>query len=280
MAAKDENPMFSPFDTDDFELDFDMEDFDLGFGEDEPGEPQGRVMKPRIDIKSATKKVCFSYAKEFAKQVDLSPGARTYAWVDGSFIFGDIIEALVVERLVLPEEIYISSLSISQENIDSLKTLILTGYVKKLTIILSAYFYSHEKFDLIPYLYEELDIGDILQVVFINCHAKIIAIKTKLGNTLTIHGSANLRSSNSIEQIMAERDPDFYEFNARIMDELGDRFGTINHAIPHGDELQRHQNYRHRKGKELWRAVATSAARVGAVKGAAKHMRDSDGQKR
>lgn len=156
---------------------------------------------------------------------------------------------------MLPEEIYISSLSISQENIDSLKTILMIGCVKKLTLVLSAYFYSHEKFDLVPYLYQELDVGDVLQVAFINVHTKIIAIKTALGNTLTIHGSANLRSSKSIEQLMVERDPELYEFNAHIMDELAARFGTINHDIPNKHTY----GYTYQKGANTWPVVAAAA---------------------
>lgn len=213
----------------DLELDFDLSDFTLiGTNKDDDGglgdlgDPQARVFRPRIDIRGITHHLTFANARAFAQQIDLSEHARTYAWIDGSFVFGDVIEALVYERHMIPEEIYISSLSLNQENIDSLKNILLLGTVRKLYILLSAYFYSHEKYDLVPYLYQELDIGDILQVAFINSHSKIIAIKTARGNTLTIHGSSNLRSSNSIEQIMIERDPELYEYNAGIIRELTD----------------------------------------------------------
>jgi hypothetical protein len=54
------------------------------------------------------------------------------------------------------------------------------------------------------------------------------------GHTITVHGSANLRSSNSIEQIMVEVDDrKLHDFNANIMEDVVARFGTINAGAPY-----------------------------------------------
>ena len=203
-------PMLTMSDVD-AELDFDLSDFQIfntgsgGFFDE--SKAQKRILQPRIDVKDISHKVLFESAEKFAQQIDLRENARTFAWVSGNFIFGDIIEALVTTRHMIPREIYICSLSISQENIDSLKNVMLAcPELEKLTIVLSGYFYSHEKYSLVPYMY-----------------AKVIAIETIMGNTLTIHGSANLRSSNSIEQIMVERGRDLYEFNAAIIDKIASK---------------------------------------------------------
>ena len=103
------------------ELDFDLDDFDIL--EDLDSHPQERILKPRLDPDTITQMVTFKNAEEFAEQIDLSPGARTFAWVDGSFIFGDIIEALWNARNVQVKAVYISTLSMSQENVDSLHNL-------------------------------------------------------------------------------------------------------------------------------------------------------------
>lgn len=227
----------------DFELDFDLEDFNVDGKE---AEKQERICKPRIDSDAISHVVTFRSAEEFAKQIDLTDGARTFAWVDGSFIFGDIIEALVVQRHISPEEINICSLSMSEENIDSLRTILEYTDIKKLRMLLSGYFYSHEKFALIPYLYDQLDYKDKFQVAFGNYHGKVITIRTTRGHTITIHGSANLRSSNSIEQIMVEvGNQELHDFNARIITEICDKYGTINYLYP-----------TIKRGEASWQAVA------------------------
>lgn len=225
----------------DFDLDFDLADFDMiDAATDELGfapESQQRILRPRIAKDDEVfHKVMFQNAEAFADQIDLTPGSRTFAWVSGNFIFGDIIEALVSRRNVCIKNLYIASLSLSRDNVDSLKNVMLMrgGDLEKLILVISGYLYSHEKFDLIPYMYDELDDGtDRVQVAFGGWHTKIITLDTTFGHTLTIHGSANLRSSNSVEQIMVEVDnKELHDFKARIMQGIADRFGTINYKAP------------------------------------------------
>lgn len=239
----------------DFDLDFDLADFQLidrmmeNLGE--TPEPQGRILQPRVDKGEILHKVMFENAEEFADQISLDPNVRTFAWVSGSFIFGDIIEALVTRRRVGIKRLYIATLSLSQENIDSLKNvmLLMGDDLEKMVLVVSGYQYSHEKFNLVPYMYEELDDGtDRVQIAFGGYHAKIIAIETVYGNTLIIHGSANLRSSNSIEQIMVEQSHELFDFNAGIMDGIAERFGTINH------NAEKHKFHR-LEGQEAWQAA-------------------------
>lgn len=226
----------------DFEVDFDTDDFDfLGEPSDRFSEvsPQEniRIMRPKADGSNANQIQMFENAEEFAKQISLESGSRTFAWLSGSFIFGDLIEALITERNVLIKKIFITSLSFSEENIDSLKNVLLLmgDQLEKMVLIFSAYQYSHEKFTLVPYLYRELDNPlNNVQIAFGRWHSKIITMETCLGNTITIHGSANLRSSNSVEQIMVEvNNKELHDFNAEIMQGIADKFGTINHGAPY-----------------------------------------------
>lgn len=232
----------------DFDLDFDLGDFDILTDElGETPEPQARILKPRVDRDEIFHKVMFSNAEAFADQIDLTPGARTFAWVSGSFIFGDVIEALVTRRGVGVKTLYIATLSISQENIDSLKNVMLMmgDELERLVLVMSGYQYSHEKFGLVPYMYDELD-DDRVQIAFGGWHTKIITIETVEGETITMHGSANLRSSNSIEQVMIEVGAkELHDFNVQIMEDIAERFGTINHKAP------RHQLHR-LEGREAW----------------------------
>ena len=112
----------------------------------------------------------------------------------------------------------------------------------------SGYFYSHEKFNLVQYMYEKLDVGNKTQIAFGNFHGKIIAIETTLGHTIIIHGSANLRSSQSIEQIMVEVDNrPLFDFNANIIKRLCDKYGTINYGVEKKKAI---------RGEKSWQAVA------------------------
>lgn len=237
------------------ELDFDTDDFDIVDGETKPRPEKQRdvrILRPRIDVKELSQHVCFDNAKAFAKQIDLTPGARTFAWVSGNFIFGDIVEALIVTRGVSVKRLYVSSLSISQENVDGLKNimLIMGDALEQLTLILSGWTYSKHKFDLVPYMYQELDDPmNRVQIVFGRWHAKLITLETLHGHTITIHGSANLPSNNSIEQIMVEiDDKELHDFNARLMDAIADKYGTINQSAEYA-------HFRPIPRKEAWEAV-------------------------
>ena len=223
------------------ELDFDTDDFDLTDGEGRVKQPTGekqrdvRILRPRMDEEGLMIHAAFENAEAFATQIDLTPGARTYAWISGNFIFGDIVEALIVKRRVGVKRLYLCSLSFSQDNIDSLKNvMMLMGEdMQRLVIILSGWLYSKHKYGLIPYMYQELDDPqNRVQIAFGRWHAKIIEIETVTGHTITIHGSANLSSNASIEQIMVEVDNrELHEYNRDIIEGVASRFGTINAGV-------------------------------------------------
>lgn len=209
------------------DLDFDMDDFD--FEERQP-DTKTRILQPRIDTGILTQTVNFGNALDLATKIDLSGATRTYAWVSGAFIFGDILEALWRRRNVDIKSVSIVTLSISEENIDSWAGLLAQGNIEKFNLVCSAYFYSHYKFDMVPYLYQQLGNDPRVQIAFGAYHMKIMTIETHHGNTLTIHGSANMRSSMNIEQMMFEpNNRELHDFNAAMIADICDNFGTINH---------------------------------------------------
>lgn len=220
-------------DLGDMDLDFDLADFDLDDVEMDPvdGDDRTRILKPTLDKEIITKPTHFKYAKDFASHVDLASGSRTFAWCSGSFIFGDLPEALWRERGVGIRELYISTLSVSDENVDSWAGLLSTGMIERFDLLLSGYFYSHEKYSMIPYIYEKLDTDqNVFQVAFGSYHCKLICIKTYTGHTIVMHGSANARSSKNVEHVMIEIDnQELYDFNATQIHEIVDRYKTINH---------------------------------------------------
>jgi hypothetical protein len=117
--------------------------------------------------------------------------------------------------------------------------------MEELNIVLSAYFYSHEinsKTGLVPYLYEQLDHDDMLQVAFASIHTKIVTIETVRGNKIVIYGSANLRSSRNIEQVSVEQDSALYDFCEEFVGRIIDAYKTIDKSKPI-------------RGNELWEVV-------------------------
>lgn len=218
----------------DLELDFDLADFDVIETPEVPtlGEPQSRIVQPRINLREISHATCFENAEEFAKQISLAPDERTYAWVNGNFIFGDIIPALITARGVNPRTLYLASLSLSAVNIEALHAVLEEANLERMVLLLSGYFYSHEKHNLIPYLYDALGDDDRVQIVFGNYHMKYISLETHAGHVLNVHGSANLRSSNSIEQIIVDQDRMIYAFNRDVSEIIARDYGTIDYRVP------------------------------------------------
>lgn len=199
-----------------------------------------RYMKAKKSSKP--KKVKYKYAQDLANDIDFKSLDRVYCVVDGSFIFGDFIEAFVLKNNIKVTELTIETLSMSQENIDSLHALIDKQYVDKLDIVVSDFFYSHERNSLIPYIYDKLDIDNKFQLAVCRTHRKICKLKTSGGKHIVIHGSANLRSSDNLESFWVEDCKDLYDFDKEISDRIIERYKTINKSI---------------KSKELWHLVAT-----------------------
>lgn len=179
-------------------------------------------------------RVKYANAEKLAKDIGSLPvNFRAFCILDGKFIFGDFIEALIVNNNWEVEDLTISTLSMSQDNVDSLQNLIVGNFVKSLNIIVSHYYFANERHrdGMMPYLYDKLDIGDVLQVAVASVHTKIAMIRTACGKKITIHGSANLRTSSNIEQIVIEHTPSLYDWCYEVHHGIVDRHKTINKPV-------------------------------------------------
>jgi hypothetical protein len=191
---------------------------------------QTRYIEPNLPTDQNADDYCeYKYAQEFAKNINLNN--RTFAIVNGSFIFGDFIEAILVEHKIKAVNMEIATLSMSQENVDSLAGLMNQGYIEKLTIIGSDFFVKHEEHSLVPYIYEKLDIDNRFQLLVARVHTKICIFETSKGNKFVIHGSANLRSSGNCEQVVIEKNDLLYNFNLEFNKKIGEKHKTIDHKI-------------------------------------------------
>lgn len=175
--------------------------------------------------------IVYDNAVRMAKELRLEKGQRFDAFVSGNFIFGDFIEAYLTEHEAHTEEMTITTLSLSENNVDSLRGLMDCGYIGNLNIITNPYFWAHERYRLIPYTYKQLDIDNRFQLAVAGIHTKTCHFQTLGGRKIVMHGSANLRSSGNIEQFTMEENPDLYEFYDEHFKRITEKYATIRKPI-------------------------------------------------
>jgi hypothetical protein len=216
------------FKIDDMELNLD--NFNIDFDSDYDKEK--RYNKPKVVASFFKQKVEYKNAKKLANEVDLlTENSQTHVIVSGNFILGDFIEALIVKNDWLVEDLTLSTLSMSLENIDSINNLIKGKYVNEVNLIISDYFYNHEKNNLINAIFERCDLDNKFQLAIARIHTKISQIKTECGKYITIYGSANLRSSRNIEQITIDNSEKCYYIYREFHQHLIDNYSIINKNV-------------------------------------------------
>ena len=143
------------------------------------------------------------------------PGECTHAILRGDFVLGQALPALL-QRTGYCFHLRISTLALSVANAETLSRLI-PSPVGKLTLLCSHYFRAVDKTSTFHAVTSLL--SDIATLKVARCHAKIMLVPTELGS-FVFEGSANLRSSDTIEQLTIFNDPELLAFHASWMDEL------------------------------------------------------------
>lgn len=190
-----------------------------------------RYSKPKL-ILTRDKYVKFDNAVDLAKQTCVRENERVNCIVSGNFVFGDYIGAFLTTYDVKCLTMTINTLSLGAENIDMLSTLMEYGYIDNLNLIVSHYFYQHNKTTLIPMIYEQLDNdSNNFQLAVAGTHMKVVTFETQGGKHIVMHGSANLRSSANIEQFTIEENKELYDFYEECNTAILDRYKTINKAL-------------------------------------------------
>lgn len=231
------------------DLDFSL--FDVSRGGADDGIETTRYDRPRV-YDNVLGEVSYEHVRDFVDGLDLSEGYRAFAFVSGNFVFGDVLEAMVERRKVAPRLMTVQTLSMSEENVDSLRNVVdmMGGRLERLRIVLSVYFWGHEHRpgQLVPYLHERLDVPGLdLDVAFASIHTKIVTMETLSGHHLVMDGSANLRSSRNVEQVRVECDDGLYAFVEGFADRVFAAYSTINRDQPYPRPV---------RGNRLWGAIA------------------------
>lgn len=213
----------------------DMGEFDLDVSlfdyQPEEEAAETRYTLPKRVRYTSTDFVCYDNALKLAQQTRITEGMRVDVFCNGSFIFGDFIEAFLRENKCQAQEMTISTLSLSQNNVDSLAALMQHGYIKHLNLITSVYFWGNERRSLIPYIYQKLDIDDRFQLAVADIHTKTVHFRSLGGKHIVIHGSANLRSSGNIEQFTIEENEQLYNHYQEHFTNFIEQYKTIQKPI-------------------------------------------------
>ena len=193
---------------------------------------QIRYCKPKIFNNIKEKNVKYENAEIFINDLkdSIFNGDRIFSIISGKFVFGDILECLVYSTKKRFKNITASTLSMSLENVFSFENVIKCDRVDNFDLIVSDFFYAHNR-DVIKKIYETLDYENKFQLAVCGTHTKIILIEMEDGQKIVIHGSANLRSSSSIEQIMIETNSELYDFNYEFHKLIIDKYATIKKSI-------------------------------------------------
>lgn len=231
-------------DIDGFEID--LADFDLDLS---PERFTTRHVKPPITKAIPDSKVLYRNAWKLADEMPAKPAMWHIVLVDGSFIAGDFIEAFIKKNNLHAKRVSISTLSLNQENVDSLGNLLFDGWADELDLIVSDGFWSNYRRDIIPYIYAELDKDSRFQLAVARVHTKVTLIETHCGLKITMRGSANLRSSQSIEHLEIQEGEAVFDFFANFHDQIIETYKTINKDVP------QFQHQKSLKRSETWQAV-------------------------
>lgn len=226
--------------------DFDPEAFNLNIN---PGGFGTRHIRPPRGKGVPDSKVKYKNAERLAAEIPATAGMWHISIIDGTFIAGDFIEAFIKKNNLHAKRVSISTLSLSQENIDSLGNLLFDGWADEMDLIVSDGFWQNYRRDIIPYLYAELDKESRFQLAVARVHTKVTLIETHCGLKIVMRGSANLRSSGSIEHLEVQESADIFDFFQDFHNGILEKFSTINKDVSN--------NFRKRSlsKTEAWQAV-------------------------
>jgi hypothetical protein len=152
--------------------------------------------------------------------------SRTFCLLGGGFVFCDFIAEIFYRNKFKTEHLFMATLSLNKRNAESIYDLVKQGFVGKVSLVVSNYFYAHEKKQsgVVPYILDLFkETRGSLCLYVVRSHCKIYQFETYCGKHITIHGSSNLRSSDCIEQIVIEQGEETYDMFNVFFDIIKER---------------------------------------------------------
>lgn len=197
-----------------FDMSFDFSS--LQFKDKRKNQRKEAEVVPKVSYEPAA----YENAIKLAQEIDYK---KDYClFLAGTFIFGDFLEALCIEKDLCPNRMFVTTLGMNERNINSLASIVRDYGCCELNLIVSHYFAGVEKHGLIPYMtdaFKDLPI----KIAVVQSHAKIVIIRSGKGNC-AITGSANLSSSNNVEQATITHDKNTITFLESSLQKIMDQF--------------------------------------------------------
>ncbi len=145
------------------------------------------------------------------------PDERLHCVLRGDFVLCELIPLIIAHRGAC-SHLRVATLGLSAANAEQLANLFTAGLIGELTIVASHYFQQVDKTT--TYRQVCAILAGKARIVITRSHAKVILLPTTAGDYYIIEGSANLRSSDNLEQMLVMNDQETHDFHAGWMDEL------------------------------------------------------------
>jgi hypothetical protein len=205
--------------------------------------------EPRVDVEMKEYQINFENASDFASKIRFEKNFRLYSFLRCNFQYIDALFHFFCEHRIKANRLLITTLGLNVEAWGSIVELLEVGAVKQFDLVVSSYFYHHNR-EIVQVIKDEFarlqDEGKCnAQLSVCSNHSKVIAFSTECGKKFVFHGSANAASSDNIEQVMIEENEQLFDFNCCFFDKIINYFCTNKSAL----EL---------RGKTAW-AVATKS---------------------
>jgi hypothetical protein len=156
-------------------------------------------------------------ADKLAELLPTDAGDALHAILPGDHIFCDLLTSICRTRK--PLSLRVATLSMSKANVDSLTAELRAGNVGSIAILISNFF-EKTNVAIFEHLTKAAADHPAFTVAVERTHAKLSLFDFGNNGKLTIATSANLRSSQNIEQLDAFGDPALYAFHRQWLDEL------------------------------------------------------------
>ncbi len=194
------------------------------------GPPAFAIAQNRFQSYKAAAKVKRAGIRQFIKPENAlvvvrrlpEEGGTTHCILRGDFVLADLLPYLLEERYC--PHLRIATLGMSEANASLLAELHRKGKVGGVTMVLSHYFEQVNKSTV--YFDVRRILEGIADFVVMRSHAKVICCPRALDDAgmvrdwLVLEGSANLRSSDNLEQMTIFNDQAVHDFHAEWIDHV------------------------------------------------------------
>lgn len=147
-----------------------------------------------------------------------APGEAVHCLMTGHFDLCQVITA-TVNRLSECRHLRIATLCYNKRNAAELTGLVESRPALRLTVLVSAFFRSHNK-DLHEWFAGQLADHPTAKLAAARSHCKVVCFDLGDGDGLVFEGSANLRTNGNREQLTVIRDRPLHDWHAGWIDEV------------------------------------------------------------